>query len=199
MTLVARALAYAEEIHRGQKRTGKDVPYIIHPVRVAAEISRAGGSDEQVAAGLLHDVIEDHPELTSISDLATRFGINVASMVNSMTTRGNGPWRESKAAFINNLATTSNRVVLVALADKLDNLTELLADLGRDGEVVWTRFKGGREGLLWYYQRLDTAFFYRRAMLNPGLYGRFSAAVSMLLKMSNATETEMQDGRFIRG
>jgi hypothetical protein len=43
---------------------------------------------------------------------------------------------------------------LVSAADKLYNVREILADLRQHGESVWERFKGGREGSLWYYRSL---------------------------------------------
>ena len=49
-------------------------------------------------------------------------------------------------------------VLLVSAADKLHNARSILLDLRTDGEVVWSRFKGGKEGTLWYYRALVDAF-----------------------------------------
>jgi hypothetical protein len=46
----------------------------------------------------------------------------------------------------------------VSLADKLANARSLLRDLRRDGDAVWGRFKGGKEGTLWYYHSLVKIF-----------------------------------------
>ncbi len=46
----------------------------------------------------------------------------------------------------------SSSVRKVALADKLHNARSILGDLSRDGEATWDKFKGGKEGTLWYYR-----------------------------------------------
>ena len=47
---------------------------------------------------------------------------------------------------------------MVSAADKLNNLRSILSDYREVGEVVWERFKGGREGTLWYYRALLEEF-----------------------------------------
>jgi len=61
--------------------------------------------------------------------------------------------------------TASASVRLVSAADKLYNARAILADFRQVGDEVWTRFKGGKEGTLWYYRSLITAF--RRAGNSP--------------------------------
>ncbi len=62
MTMSARygeALHWAEELHRGQLRKGKQVPYISHLISVSALVWEDGGTEKQAIAALLHDAIED--------------------------------------------------------------------------------------------------------------------------------------------
>jgi (p)ppGpp synthase/HD superfamily hydrolase len=55
----SRALIWAEELHRDQRRKGKDAPYISHLMAVSALVSEDGGDEEEAIAALLHDAIED--------------------------------------------------------------------------------------------------------------------------------------------
>ena len=57
--LTRDALAFAATCHAGQTRDADDVPFVTHPVEVACLLHEAGYSDEVVAAGVLHDVLED--------------------------------------------------------------------------------------------------------------------------------------------
>ena len=75
------ALAFAVDAHGHieHKRKGTRFPYMIHPIRVAWILERHGHDDELVAAGLLHDTLED----TDVTrrQIAERFGERVASLV----------------------------------------------------------------------------------------------------------------------
>ena len=53
------ALAYARELHRGQRRESDEAPFILHPLEVAALLHNTGHREPIVAAGILHDSIED--------------------------------------------------------------------------------------------------------------------------------------------
>ncbi|HWI66334.1 MAG TPA: HD domain-containing protein, partial [Symbiobacteriaceae bacterium] len=57
--MIDRAIQFAVLAHGGQKRKGTETPYIVHPVGVAMLLAQAGCRPEVVAAGLLHDTIED--------------------------------------------------------------------------------------------------------------------------------------------
>lgn len=54
-----RALAWASELHRDQRRKGSDVPYLTHLLSVSSLVVEHGGDEDQAIAGLLHDSIED--------------------------------------------------------------------------------------------------------------------------------------------
>jgi (p)ppGpp synthase/HD superfamily hydrolase len=86
---VAEALVWAEQLHRGQLRKGKNVPYISHLIAVSALVWEDGGDEEQAIAALLHDAIEDAE--VSQEQIAERFGGRVARIVADCTDT-NGPW-----------------------------------------------------------------------------------------------------------
>jgi (p)ppGpp synthase/HD superfamily hydrolase len=121
-----------------------------------------GGTEEQAIAALLHDVLEDHPEAISADALERGFGSNVCRIVAGCTDtppeyRGGRkpPWRDRKAAYLAHLRTAPADVRRVALADKVHNLQELLADLARsDPARVWSRFNAGPSDQIWFYRQV---------------------------------------------
>ncbi|WP_273842236.1 HD domain-containing protein [Rubrobacter calidifluminis] len=154
-----KALLFANRVHAGQWRKGTRIPYITHLLAVAAIVGEHGGNEDEVAAALLHDTIEDTP--TTREDLAVRFGEDVASIVagcSDADTIPKPPWRERKESHIERMRHASRSVRLVSAADKLHNARSILTDLRTCGEVVFRRFHGGREGTLWYYRTLARVF-----------------------------------------
>jgi (p)ppGpp synthase/HD superfamily hydrolase len=165
------ALAYAARIHRDQVRKGSGVPYVTHLLAVAALVGEAGGSEDQVIAALLHDAIEDCvAEIPDIREqLAARFGSAVLDMVEACTDTDEvpkPPWRPRKEAYLARLRAEppGAPALLVSLADKLHNATTIRRDLQVVGDAFWERFRGGREGTIWYYTAVAEAF----AALTPG-------------------------------
>ena len=68
------------------------------------------------------------------------------------------PWRERKEAYLAHLAEADRSVLLVSCSDKLHNSRAIVADLRQLGDSLWGRFNGGRDGSLWYYRALVSAF-----------------------------------------
>ena len=77
------AYLFAACVHEDQKRDSGE-PYIIHPVAVAQILAETGADCETVAAGLLHDTVEDGRDI-SVQMIADRFGESVAFLVDSVT------------------------------------------------------------------------------------------------------------------
>ena len=89
------------------------------------------------------------------------FGARVADIVAACTdavTLPKPPWRERKEKYIAHVKDADASTLLVSASDKLHNARAILADLRKDGDGVWSRFMGGKEGTLWYYRSLITAF-----------------------------------------
>src|SRR5258708_10430764 len=88
-----------EVLYPKQKRKGKDIPYVTHPLTVGLILARANASEDVVAAGILHDTIEDSSDQKKVTPemLVDRFGNNVADLVDSVTEqRKDLPWEERK-------------------------------------------------------------------------------------------------------
>ncbi len=154
------ALIYATQLHAYQVRKGSSVPYISHLMSVAALVLEDGGDEEQAIAALLHDAIEDRGGDKTRQEILAKFGKNVATIVEGCTESDlvpKPPWRDRKLASINKLRHATLEIRRVMLADKLHNARSILADWHRYGDDVWHRFKGGKQGTLWYYNSIVQA------------------------------------------
>lgn len=155
------ALVLAARLHAHQKRKDKDLPYISHLLAVTALVFEDGGDEDEVIAALLHDAAEDQGGLRTLHEIRSRFGERVAAIVEGCSdtfTLPKPPWQERKQAYLEHLRTAPAEVRRVSLADKLHNARTILADLETDGQVVWKRFNGGKQGSLWYYRTLLEIF-----------------------------------------
>src|SRR5260370_36191135 len=70
----ADAFAFAFEVHRKQTKKSTPVPYMAHLLEVAGLVLNYGGTEDEAIAALLHDAVEDHPDVVSFSLLGERFG-----------------------------------------------------------------------------------------------------------------------------
>lgn len=160
---LVRALEFALEAHGDQKRKGKDVPYVSHLLQVAGFVFEHGGQIDQAIAGLLHDVREDCPGITD-EDVRARFGERVADIVHDCTDLleedtpdRKSEWRIRKERYIEHLGQASRDTRLVALCDKLHNLSNILCDVRTYGFDVFSRFSAGPPQQLWYFTEVRRA------------------------------------------
>ncbi len=166
---INHAFAFAAKHHDRQVRKGTKLPYFTQPANVAVILTRYGCDEEAVVAGILHDVVQD-----SVREGATRavldqrigekFGADVLSTLLSVVQRkldDDGvelSSDETKADYLERLASASQSALWVTAAEKLHNLNSLLSDLRRtvDPDSVWSRTSGGRDFVLrWYRDILD--------------------------------------------
>ncbi len=123
--LLAAAFDFAFQLHEGQFRASGE-PYIVHPVAVADLLREIGSSATVIAAGFLHDVVED-TDVTP-KQLEAYFGVEVRGLVEGVTKLGGIHFTNRTEAQAENLrkmflAMASDiRVVLVKLADRLHNM-----------------------------------------------------------------------------
>lgn len=165
-TRISAAFALAALVHEKQKRKSTDIPYISHPMAVAAQVSVWGGSEDQFIAALLHDVVEDGGAQYMLV-IEEHFGKHVLDLVmacsDAAPQRGQpkGAWIERKEKYIANLRSAADEVLLISAADKWHNLASILADAKQLGEVVFDRFirqdferTDKKKMVLWYYKEL---------------------------------------------
>ena len=126
--LVEKAYEYAREMHGDQKRESGE-PYISHPLEVAYILADMQLDSEAIAAGLLHDVIEDTK--SDYSEVAARFGDNVAMLVEGVTKLDKIQFTNKEEQQIESLRkmflamAKDIRVILIKLADRLHNMRTL--------------------------------------------------------------------------
>jgi (p)ppGpp synthase/HD superfamily hydrolase len=165
------ALGFAFDLHRQQRRAGSDVPYFAHLIGVSSLAIENGADEDEAIGALLHDAAEDQGGRPTLAAIAARFGARVAQIVEGCTDwldDGQGPkpkWRPRKEAYVAHLPAAPPSVQLVSACDKLYNARAILADLREVGDVVWTRFAGKRDGVLWYYRALADAFTVRKPVV----------------------------------
>ncbi len=155
------ALVYATRLHSTQRRKGTPVPYVSHVLAVAAIAIENGATEDEAIAALLHDAVEDQGGAKTLAEIERRFGPTVGAVVSGCSDTDavpKPPWRQRKDAYLAHLASASASVRLVSASDKLHNARAILTDLRSQGEALWSRFSGGREGTLWYYRSLVEAF-----------------------------------------
>lgn len=123
------ALTYAAQRHSRQRRKGgDDIPYINHPIDVAAILAvEAGIEDEDVLmAAALHDTVEDTP--ATLAELEQLFGADVASLVAEMTDDKSLPKMRRKELQIEHAPELTREAKLLKLADKISNVRDLAAN-----------------------------------------------------------------------
>jgi (p)ppGpp synthase/HD superfamily hydrolase len=129
-------------------------PYVAHLLGVASLVLTHGGDEDEAIAALLHDAVEDQGGKPRLRDIRRKFGARVAQIVEECSdadTDPKPPWLERKQKYLRHLRHADSSVRLVSAADKLYNAAEILSDFRRHRDSVWARFKGGKQGTLWYY------------------------------------------------
>jgi GTP pyrophosphokinase len=156
------ALLLASRVHRAQTRKGTRIPYIAHVLGVASIALEYGATEAEAVAALLHDAAEDGGGEAMLAEIRAAFGETVADIVlgcsDSLVENPDdkAPWRQRKETHLAHLVHATSSVCLVFAADKLQNVRSLARDYRLHGEDVWPRFKGHREGTLWYYDEVST-------------------------------------------
>ena len=155
ISLVDQAIGFAARAHQTQRRKLGDMPYIAHPVAVAFMLQEMGCDETIVAAGLLHDTVEDTP--ITIEQIREKFGVEVADIVAGCTEppKKSNNWEERKLYMIRSLVDAPLTVKLVAATDKYHNLSHSLYMSRERGKSIWRRFGRGKEQQAWYYRNVS--------------------------------------------
>jgi GTP pyrophosphokinase len=195
--LINKAYVYASRMHDGQSRKSGDA-YFIHPVSVADIIADMRLDASSVCAALLHDVVEDCE--ASIPDIETVFGEEVAFLVDGVTKLGkvNFASREDRQAesFRKMLVAMARdiRVLLVKLADRLDNMrtlehmsTTAQERIARETVEIYAPL-AGRLGIQWLKAELEDLSFKH---LEPDAYAVLDTQVKAVAKNTDSYIAEV--------
>ncbi|WP_424950313.1 HD domain-containing protein [Deinococcus sp.] len=214
-----QALMLASEWHHGQYRKVPDgeqptIPYLSHLLGVASLALEFGASEDEAIAALLHDALEDGPDITKRTpadlraEMVAKFGESVAALVDAATDDKPLPnqpkkdWATRKRDYLHHLEAATPSELLVSASDKLYNARSILVDVlsAPAGEDVFERFNQKRDGTLQYYRLLaDT---YTRAATRPEVaaqprllacFAELERTVSSLEQTCGLTAAQVRD------
>lgn len=151
MDIKEKAKLFAIQAHMGQVRKSEpDKPMIMHPIGVGQLLESFGYDDNVVAAGYLHDVVEDTKY--TIDDIEREFGQDIASLVMGASEPDKSlSWEERKKHTIEETKKLPFRNKLVICADKINNLEDLFLKFEKSGQRDFNAFKRGEDSQRWYY------------------------------------------------
>lgn len=123
-SLTRSALAFAMRCHAGRRRHSDGAAFIAHPLEVARLLREAGCTDIVVAAGLLHDVIEDAN--VRVAELTAHFGDDVANLVQAVSDdQSIQSYRERKRMLRDQVRSAGGDAALLFAADNISQVREL--------------------------------------------------------------------------
>lgn len=161
-SLLDRAIIFAVKKHSGTLRKGTKIPYIVHPMEVAAIAAGITDDAEVIAAAVLHDTLEDTD--TTFDELAENFGERVASLVAAESEnkreeeKPEDTWKIRKEETIRHLSAAEYDVKVIALSDKLANIRAIQRDHEMLKDKFWDRFNQKDPSLHgWYYRSVGDA------------------------------------------
>ena len=158
MELVEKAICFAAEKHSGMVRKIEGIPYILHPMEVAAIIGSMTRDEAIIAAGILHDTVEDTD--TTRAEIMEEFGPRVAELVAGETEDKRpymlpeASWRIRKEESLAALEKSDDIAEKILwMGDKLSNIRSIYRLWKRYGDGIWENFnqKDPAEQA-WYYK-----------------------------------------------
>lgn len=185
MSLVEEAKAFATLCHEGQKRKLSGLPYIVHPIEVSEIIATITDDENVIAAGLLHDVIEDCG--VDPAEIKKRFGTRVYALVMSETEdrfsnkSAEETWHERKEDSLVMLKHTKDQDVLILwLGDKLSNMRSFYATYQKIGNELFNYLhQKDKKEHYWYYKNIA---LYLKALKDTDAYKEYNKLVNLLFE-----------------
>jgi len=198
LSRIRKAYAYAMRKHVNQKRKSGE-PYVVHPIGVAVLLTQLKMDVPSIAAGLLHDCVEDTDSTTE--DVRIIFGPEVAFLVDGMTKLSHLPYRNRQEKQAENfrkmlLAMARDiRVVIIKLADRLDNMRTLGAmkpsaqdRIARETLDIHAPI-ANRLGIQWIKTEMEDLAFKH---LNPTAFSNLAKEIEKAEKPRKKFITEVQ-------
>ncbi len=164
---LTQAFTYVYNAHAGNFRKGTEIPYIVHPMDVASILMKNGGSKMLVAAGLMHDLVEDTD--VGLVEINKFYGSKIAELVKAVSELDESgqpypsaekaqSWKMRKGHSINAMKAAGWEAKLLSCADKLANLRDMISDRNNDAEHMWERYNAGKDEQEWYYSSMLEAY-----------------------------------------
>ena len=164
-----KAKKFAINAHRGQVRKSDPIkPMIVHPINVGQILKEYGYDSEVVAAGYLHDVVEDTKY--TLEDIEKEFGKNIASLVDGASEPDKSlSWEERKQHTIDRTKKLDQRHKAIICADKISNLEDFRFLSEINGKYDFSAFKRGFDSQKWYYTEIYNSLLVNDSIDNPML------------------------------
>ncbi|MDY0004410.1 MAG: bifunctional (p)ppGpp synthetase/guanosine-3',5'-bis(diphosphate) 3'-pyrophosphohydrolase [Polyangia bacterium] len=185
---IVRAAEFASTAHEGQKRKSGE-PYFVHPLGVATTIAQLRLDVPSICAAFLHDCIEDTE--VSRDEIRAKFGEDVLFLVEGVTKLENIPLNSREERQAENfrkmvLAMARDiRVILIKLADRLDNMRTLghmspekQERIARETKEIYAPV-ASRLGIQWVKTELEDLCF---KYLHPEDYGKLAGDIELVEK-----------------
>jgi (p)ppGpp synthase/HD superfamily hydrolase len=149
-----RAYDLARAAHARQRRESDAAPFIVHPLEVAALLQVTGHSEPVIAAGILHDTVEDSD--TTVEEIAAGFGPGIAAIVGAMTEDpAIADFAQRKRALREQIARHGPDATAVYAADKVAKVRELRSRAARGEDVLQPANRAAHEKLEHYRHSLQ--------------------------------------------
>lgn len=147
--IVQNAAELAWKWHKDMTRKGDGSPYIIHPIMVATILAQNGFSDEIIAAGFCHDLLEDTK--CKEEEIKKACGDKVLEIVKAVSNKKIKDWKKKKLEYIKSVRNGPVGAKAVCCADKIHNLQSTLIAYPKFEPVeFWGKFNAGREEKKWF-------------------------------------------------
>lgn len=179
MNLEEKAKLFAIKAHEGQVRKSEpEKPMVFHPIAVGRLLKEYHADEAMVAAGYLHDVVEDTDY--TIEDIRKEFGDDVADLVETASEPDKSlSWEERKQHTIDDIKNKPLRNKLIVCADKVNNLEDLKNMFDRNGDTDFSSFKKGYVDQNWYYDNVYQSLIFGENENHP-LFIRYRNALDAL-------------------
>ncbi len=160
MDIKKDAFEFAVKAHKGQvRKSDTDKLMIFHPINVANILKDYDFDENVIAAGYLHDVVEDTKY--TIEDIEEYFGKDIASLVYGASEPDKSlSWEERKQHTIDTVKLLDLRHKAVVCADKISNLEDIRILMAKDKDFDFKYFKRGYDKQKWYYTNIYESLIY---------------------------------------
>lgn len=155
------AIVLAASVYCDKTRKGTNIPYIAHPVAVGMIIRDYTDEETAIIAGILQGVLElAHPAFYSEADMRRDFGDVITDIVKDVsepktTEQSKLPWKERNQSYLKRLSNFHYpEAYIVATANEIHYLTELLNTYVRFGGQIWHRLNDSKYDILQYYRNV---------------------------------------------
>jgi len=167
MDIELKAKNFAIKAHSGQvRKSDPEKPMIVHPINVGQILKQYEFDENVVAAGYLHDVVEDTSY--ELIDIKNNFGEDIASLVCGASEPDKSlSWEERKKHTIEETKKIDFRHKAVICADKISNLEDLRILSEIKGEYDFSAFKRGFESQKWYYTEIYNSLIFNENENHP--------------------------------